>query len=166
MEGQRARVFLAGATFLSGILAGTIIDRTLVGGPAWRALGAQAWVQFSRHADLGTGLIVYPVEAIGATLLLMAALVSHYFDRRRQNAATLPLGFALALSLLGLLLTAKAAPIMRSVGTAQPLAALQRSFADFFFWGLYFRGIIDILTFAATIRAFFVMSEFGRSTAK
>jgi hypothetical protein len=166
MEGQRTRVFLAGATFLSGILAGTIIDRTLVGGPAWRTLGAEPWAQFSRHADLGTGLIAYPLEAIGATLLLIAALVSNYLDRRRQNAATLPLGFALSLSLLGLLLTAKAAPIMLSVRTAQPLAALQRSFSDFFFWGLYLRGIVDILTFAATIWAFLVISEFGRSSAQ
>lgn len=166
MEGQRTRVFLAGATFLSGILAGTVIDRTLVGGPAWHALGVQAWAQFSRRADLGTGLIAYPVEAIGTALLLLAALVSKYFDRPRQSAAILPLAFALALSLLGLLLTAKAAPIMLSVGTAQPITALQRSFDDFFFWGLYLRGIVDVLTFAATISAFFVISEFDRSTAK
>jgi len=165
MAGRRTRIFLAGAVFFSGILAGTVIDRTLVGGPAWHTLGAEAWAQFSRRADLGTGLIAYPVEAIGATLLLMAALVSNYFDRHRQSAAILPLTCATVLSLLGLVLTAKAAPVMLSVGADQPLSALQRSFDDFFFWGLYLRGIVDVMTFAATIWALFAIAEFRRSIA-
>ena len=67
------------------------VDRTLVGGPAWQALGAEAWTQFSRRADLGTGLIAYPVEAIGTTVLLIAALVSSRFDRGRRERVTLPL---------------------------------------------------------------------------
>lgn len=29
---------------MAGVLAGTVIDRTIVGGPAWHALGADAWV--------------------------------------------------------------------------------------------------------------------------
>jgi hypothetical protein len=81
MPGTRTRCLLAAATFMSGILAGTVVDRALVGGPAWHALGAGAWAQFSRRADLGTGLIAYPVEAVGATLLFIAALVSSRFDR-------------------------------------------------------------------------------------
>jgi hypothetical protein len=33
MQGVRTRFLLAAATFLSGILAGTVVDRALVGGP-------------------------------------------------------------------------------------------------------------------------------------
>jgi hypothetical protein len=42
-------------------------------GPAWRQLGVEAWAQYSRDADLGTGLIAYPIEAIGPTLLIVAS---------------------------------------------------------------------------------------------
>ena len=52
-----ARALLAGATFLGGILAGGAADRVIVGGPAWHALGAPAWAQYSRLADL----VAYPV---------------------------------------------------------------------------------------------------------
>jgi hypothetical protein len=110
---------------LSGVLAGTVVDRALVGGPAWHALGAEAWAQFSRQADLGTGLIACPVEAIGTTLLLIAAAVSRRFDGDDRAGAALPLVAAIVLSLLGLLLTMKAAPIMLSLAAVQQAGTLQ-----------------------------------------
>src|SRR3954466_8412833 len=100
MPDVRTRWLLAAATFTSGILAGSVVDWSLVGGPAWRALGAEAWVQFSRRADLGTGLIAYPAEAVGATLLLIAALVSSRFDRNGGGRMTGPLAAAAALSII------------------------------------------------------------------
>lgn len=138
---------------MCGILAGTVVDRALVGGPAWHALGAEAWVQFSRRADLGTGLIAYPIEAIGATLLLIAALLSSRFDRRERTRATPPLIVAIVLSMLGLIITTKAAPIMLSLRTAESPTALQRAFDDFFLWGIYLRGAVDLLAFVAAIWA-------------
>lgn len=125
----------------------------MVGGPAWHALGAEAWVQFSRRADLGTGLIVYPVEAVGATLLFVAALVSCHFNRSGDRRVTGPLVAAIALSVLGLLMTAKAAPIMLSLRAVQSPAALLRAFDDFFLWGIYLRGAVDVLAFAAALWA-------------
>src|SRR4051812_14190268 len=98
---MRTRFLLAAAIFASGILAGTVVDRALVGGPAWHDLGAEAWAQFSRRADLGTGLIVYSVEAIGAALLLVAAAVSSRFDRSGNGKVTPLLVIAAALSVLG-----------------------------------------------------------------
>jgi hypothetical protein len=103
----RTRLLLMAATLASGILAGGIIDRVIVGGPAWRQLGVEAWVQYSRLADLGSGLAAYPVEGIGAALLIVAAAVSAYFDRGVSRNVTLPLYGAVALSAAGLLLTAK-----------------------------------------------------------
>jgi hypothetical protein len=153
MPSTRTRLLLAGAIFIGGILAGTVVDRTLVGGPAWHALGAEAWAQFSRRADLGTGLIAYPVEAIGTTVLLIAAVVSSRFDRSGRERVTLPLLAAVALSLLGLAITVKAAPIMLSLEEIEPSAALQHAFDDFFLWGLYLRGAVDVLAFVAAIWA-------------
>jgi len=157
MPDARTRYLLAAATFTSGILAGTVVDRMLVGGPAWHALGAEAWGQFSRRADLGTGLVAYPAEAVGATLLLIAALVSSRFDRNGGERMTGPLVAAVALSTLGLLITAKAAPIMLSLRTAQSPAALLRAFDDFFLWGIYLRGAVDVLTFVAAVWALSAM---------
>ena len=153
MPDARTRYLLAAATFTSGILAGTVVDRMLVGGPAWHALGAEAWGQFSRRADLGTGLVAYPAEAVGTALLLIAALVSSRFDRNRGERMTGPLVAAVALSILGLLITAKAAPIMLSLRTVQSPAALLRAFDDFFLWGIYLRGAVDVLTFVAAVWA-------------
>jgi hypothetical protein len=163
MPNVRTRRLLAAATFASGILAGTVVDRALVGGPAWHALGAQAWAQFSRHADLGTGLIVYPVEAVGTTLLLIAALVSNRFDRNGGAGTSGLLVAAAALSIFGLLITAKAAPIMLSLRAVQPPAELLGSFGDFFLWGIYLRGIVDIFTFVATVWALSATWDSDRS---
>ena len=57
------------------------------------------------------------VEGIGATLLIIAAALSNYFDRNIRRGATIPLYCAAAFSVAGLILTAKAAPIMLSLRT-------------------------------------------------
>jgi hypothetical protein len=153
MTSARTRILLAAATLLAGILAGGAADRAIVGGPAWHELGANAWAQYSRLADLGTGLIAYPIEGIGSALLIMAAAFSNHFDRNPPRNVTLPLYIAVALSIGGLALTFKAAPIMLSLASSQTPAAVERAFDEFFFWGLYLRGLVDMLAFAALIWA-------------
>ncbi len=149
MSSTRTRLLLAAATLLSGILAGSIVDRVIIGGPAWHELGAEAWATYSRHADLGNGLVAYPIEAIGGALLIIAASVSNYFDRGANSPATIPLYCAVVLSLAGLALTVKAAPIMLGLAVPQSPAATQRAFDEFFLWGLYLRGATVVLTFVA-----------------
>jgi hypothetical protein len=161
MPHLRTRLLLMAATLVSGILAGGIVDRVIVGGPAWRQLGVEAWVQYSRLADLGSGLAAYPVEGIGAALLIVAAAASAYFDRGASRHVTLPLYAAVALSAAGLLLTGKAAPIMLSLATPQPASAGQRAFDEFFLWGLYLRGAVDMLAFVASVWA---LANLGRQT--
>ena len=141
------------ATVLSGVLAAGIIDRVIVGGPAWRELGAAAWAQYSRHADLGTGLVAYPLEGIGATLLILAAALSSYLDRNNGRQVALPLYLAAAFSIAGLLLTAKAAPMMLGLRSQQDGASIERAFNEFFVWGLYVRGAVDTLAFVALVWA-------------
>jgi hypothetical protein len=111
--------------------------------------GAEAWVQYCRHADLGTGLVAYPIEGIGTTLLLIATAISIYIDGTSRRAVTMPLYVAVALSVGGLLLTAKAAPIMLALASPQTAAAIQHAFDKFFFWGLYLRGSLDTLAFVS-----------------
>jgi hypothetical protein len=153
MPRARTRLLLLAATFLGGILAGTAVDRVIVGGPAWHELGAAAWLEYSRRADLGTGLVAYPIEGIGAALLAIAAAVSNYFDGNRRRGTVLPLYCAAAFSIIALLLTIKAAPIMLSLAAPQNAAAAQRAFDEFFVWGLYLRGAAETLAFAALVWA-------------
>jgi hypothetical protein len=158
MSCARTRILLAAATLAGGILAGSVVDRAVVGGPAWHTLGATAWAQYSRLADLGTGLVAYPAEAIGGALLTVAAAVSNYLDRRMWIRAALPLYLAVAFSLSGLLLTIKAAPIMLALATP-PAGALEATFDEFFFWGLHVRGAADVLAFASQVWALAVLRE-------
>lgn len=53
----------------------------------------------------------------------------------------------LGLSIAGLLLTAKAAPIMLSLATPQSASANRHAFDEFFLWGLFLRGFADTLAF-------------------
>lgn len=153
MISTRTRVLLAAATFVAGILAGGVVDRVIVGGPAWHALGAPAWAQYSRLADLGTGLVAYPLEGIGSALLIIAAVLSSHFDRAAPRVVMPPLYVALAFSVAGLLLTLKAAPIMLGLASSRSPAAVDRAFDEFFLWGLNLRGVADTLAFAALVWA-------------
>jgi hypothetical protein len=153
MISVRTRILIAVATVFSGILAGGVMDRVIVGGPAWYQLGAEAWAQYSRHADLGTGLIAYPLEGIGSTMLIIAAAVSNWSDRNTERAVTRALYCSAVFSVLGLLLTVKAAPIILGLATLQSGIAIQRAFDEFFLWGLYLRGFVDMLAFVALICA-------------
>jgi hypothetical protein len=134
---------------VSGILAGGVVDRVVVGGPAWHELGAEAWAAYSRLADLGNGLVAYPLEAIGGAFLIISAAVSNFFDRDARFVTTVSLYCAVVFSLLGLVITAKAAPIMLGLAAPQSSSATQHAFDEFFLWGAYVRGITIVLTFIA-----------------
>jgi hypothetical protein len=99
------------------------------------SLAPRLWAQYSQHADLGTGLIVYPVAGIGAAVLLLGTAVSNYFDGNAGRRVAFPIYLALMLSILGLLLTVKAAPIMLALGRDTPPSAVQ-SALDAFFLGV------------------------------
>jgi len=153
MPHTRTRLLLVATTLVSGILAGTIADRVIVGGPAWHELGVEAWVQYSRHADLGTGLAAYSIEGVGAALLMIASAVSNRLDRNGWRGAAIPLLVGVAFSAIGLVLTVKAAPIMLGLEKPLPADAQERAFNEFFFWGLYLRGAADAGSFLAAVWA-------------
>jgi hypothetical protein len=142
------------ATVLISAFAGELIDRALVATPAWNALGPSAWGDYSRHADLGNGLIIYPIYGIGLLSLAVATAVTYRLDRRAPWAAGLPIYLA-AVSAVGVMATTvKAAPIMlgvRNLGT--DTVALRHAFDQFTFWGVEVRGVFAVLAFLASVWA-------------
>lgn len=152
MISSRTRFLLVAATVLSGLLAGGNVDRSFVAMPAWEQVGAPAWAEFSRHADLGNGLVLYPLEAVGAFLLILATAASLHVDRAAKRSIALPLYGAVAFAAGGLLCTLKAAPIMLSVGHLSDPVALRQAFDGFHFWG-NIRGTTQVLAFLAIVCA-------------
>jgi hypothetical protein len=110
-------------------------------------------VQYSRHADLGSGLFFYPIVHIGALLLVVAAIVSYRRNGAVRRRTAVPLYLASAFSIAGLLLTIKAAPIMLALNAPQTPEASVHALYAFYFWGLYLRGASDVLAFLAELWA-------------
>ena len=141
---------LIGATVLSGLLAGIDLNRVAVEMHAWEQVGATEWAVYSQHADLANGLFLYPFEAIGAALLTMGAIGCFHVSRVDHHRTLRFLYAALALSIVGLLLTMKAAPIMLGIRDVSDPAALQRAFERFFFWG-NLRSVCQIAAFVSVV---------------
>ena len=150
MASPRTRILLILAILISGLLAGGNIDRAFVAMPAWQHVGALAWAEFSRHADLGNGLILYPLESIGGALLTLAAAISFHFDRSAPRAAAVPLYAAVLLLAGGLLVTVQAAPIMLGIRDVREPATLQHAFEGFWHWG-NLRAACQVLAFLAQL---------------
>jgi len=137
------------ACFLSGVLAGIDLDSVVVRFPAWRHLGSHAWATYSREADLGNGIVLYPLLAIGHTLLIIAVVFGV-----RQNGPFQALAAAYSatgLAIAGLLLTAGAAPVMlglKRIGN-DPVA-LDNALRAFARWST-FRAVAQVLAFIATL---------------
>lgn len=130
---QVAITLLIFAMFASGLLAGGNVNRAVVAMPAWDQVGAETWAAFSRHADLGNGLFLYPLEAIGGAVLTITAAIAIHFDRSAPRSGVIAIYLASLLAVSGLILTAKAAPI--SVGDLTEPSSLRRAFEGFWYCG-------------------------------
>ena len=155
-------ILLILATLLHGFLAGGNVERALVHMPAWRTLGPRAWAAFSRRADLGNGLWLYPLEAIAGAALAVGAAIAFQFDPLAARAAALPLYLGAALTLAGLLATTQAAPRMLSLRrlSDDDTAALQRAFDGFHLWGNV-RAVLQVLAFVANVWALAALARGG-----
>jgi hypothetical protein len=141
---------LFGAIAFGGVLAGITVDRLIVQRPAFRHLGATAWVTYGKHADLGPGLVLYPVVAIAHALL---TVLSAIFIVRSPDlsAAAVPAYAATLLVVIGMALTIKAAPVMLSLRRATSDATgNERAFRDFWLWSTL-RGVAQVIAFAANL---------------
>jgi hypothetical protein len=151
-----SRSFLAGALFFGGLLAGLDIDRAFIAMPAWERLGPSAWAEYSRHADLGGGLLLYPAAAILGLVFTLAALAGLRGEPGNRKARLL-LVLAALLSLGGLAFTLKAAPLMLGIRDLSDPEILRRHFEGFRFWG-NLRGACQVPAFLAQIGALAFMN--------
>jgi hypothetical protein len=152
-RGAITRALIVG-TVVIGAFGGAIVDRAVIATPAWRQLGSATWAAYSRHADLGNGLIVYPIYGIGLAVFAIAAAISYRLDRGAPRQAG-PAVYLAAVCAIGVIATTiKAAPIMLGVGERDTDAvALQNAFEQFTLWGIYIRGAFGILALLASIWA-------------
>jgi hypothetical protein len=151
MSSRTTRTLIVAATLFNGALAGGNINGLLVAMPAWRRVGPVAWATFSRKADLGNGLILYPLEAFGGAIFSIAAAFSLRRQRNVRGSAALPINLAALLTIGGLLVTSQAAPKMLSLRTLNDdTDALQRAFDGFAFWSGV-RGVMQVLAWVANL---------------
>ena len=146
------RALLAFALLFSGLLAGGNVDRALVAMPAWQVVGATGWADFSRHADLGHGLVLYPIEAFGGALFALAAAIGFQLERDAPSSVRILLYASVVLAASGLLLTLEAAPIMLGIRDVADPAMLAHAFEGFWFWG-NLRAVCQVLAFIAQLAA-------------
>jgi hypothetical protein len=136
------------------------INRTLVDMPAWQRVGAPAWAEFSRWADLGPyGLAMYPLEGIGGTVLsVVAAIIFSRSRRSRSRSGALPIYAAALLALGGMLATTQAAPTLLGTRHTNDPVALQQALNRFAFWGGV-RAVFQSLAFGANLWSLVAVSS-------
>jgi hypothetical protein len=163
LAASRTRGLLLGSVFVAALFHGMLasgINRTLVDMPAWQRVGAPAWAEFSRWADMGTaGLILYPLEGIGgAVLSIFAAIVFHRRRRSIPREASVPIYAAALLSLGGMLATTQAAPTLLGTRHHSDPVALQQALNGFAFWGGV-RAVFQSLAFCANLWSLVAVSR-------
>jgi len=107
-------ILILAAAVVTGLLAGVSLDKAIVQLPARHRMGIVGFAAFSRAADLGNGLIVYPILGISAALLTISAALSTFLQDT-SLAHALPLYISALLALLHSVTTARAAPNMLSL---------------------------------------------------
>jgi hypothetical protein len=146
------------AILASGLLAGISLDKSLVQLPARHRLGVVAFADFSRAADLGRGLIWYPVLGIGAPMLIIVALLLQAIQGFNGVAVT-PLVLAAVLGVAHVVTTSRAAPLLlqlrREASDADELEALYQQFTA---WHTV-RCLLQVATFVIVLWALLVIQR-------
>jgi hypothetical protein len=146
--------FAVAAVLWQGLFGSPLIVRGFIETPAWQHLGAVAWAHFSRYADLGTGLILYPIFGLISWVIALATAVSYRLDRTANRAAALPVYLAALFSIAAALTTVVAAPIMLGImNLPEAGTGIQEGFSRFTLWGVYVRGAAFTLSFLSSVWA-------------
>ena len=141
-----------------GLLAGASFDVAAVKLPTRHRIGSVAYANFARGNDLGNGLIVYPAAGVLAVVLVFGTTITMYFTDP-SPVVMVPLLLACAGTVAHSICTAKAAPVMLSLRTAQDEEGVLTAKLDrFAFWhGL--RATFQISTFVVLLWALVVASR-------
>jgi len=156
-EASLVRGLAIAAVAWQGFLGGGVV-RALVETAAWQHVGAAMWADFSRSADLGPGMVVYPIFGIVSWVVVLATAVVFTLDRRANRAASVPIYVAAAFSIVAAITTVIAAPTMISIrGMPDTAPAIGEAFARFTLWGVYVRGAAFALSFLGSLAALVVL---------
>lgn len=147
-------LLIAAAALTNGLLTGGNVDRLLVATPAWEEVGLNGWADFSRAADLKHGQIVYPLMALGSTVLAAVGAVLSFWKHRSLRGALFPVGLSAAFMIIALPFSLKAVPFMQSLRTIPDgdMATLSQAFAGAHFWGR-FQGFFHLAAFCSELWA-------------
>ena len=155
MTGISTIIVTAAATFAGGILAGASLDQSIKQLPARHRIGAAAFRDYVRAADLGRGVAWYAALGIGAAALALAASSMAIFGVRAPGVPA-PAIAAGVLAILHTFTTTRAAPIYLGLRSAPPAAvtpavgALEGVFTRFARWQAA-RATLQTAAFAALV---------------
>jgi hypothetical protein len=136
---------LAATTIGEGLRAGAGSFRLLIDLPARFEVGPVAFAEFSRATDLSSrGIAFYSAYGIGGFLLTTATFIVAWRSKATRGARA-ALAISSVCSLLVLVATTQAAPLMWTVGrTGNHPAALADLLDRFVFWTSLRVGLVDI----------------------
>jgi hypothetical protein len=161
--GARARTntfpLMLGVTALfEGLRAGAGTFRLLLDLPARHEVGPVAFAAFSRATDLSTrGIVFYSLYGFGGALLTGVTWFTAQRTKADRSIRVL-LACACISSVLVLLLTTQAAPLMWSLGSAPDDPALLARLLDrFTFWTALRIGLVD-LSFLAILSTLTILA--------
>jgi hypothetical protein len=136
------------ALVFDGILAGSGIDRGIVGFPGLRRLGVVTFARYGRVADLGNGRVLYPLLAIVGALAELTVLVLTWLGQAPRELYA-SVGTAFVASVVNLALTVRAAPAMLAIGRTPDDEDLLRPLRDRFVSYSYARLVFICVKFGA-----------------
>jgi hypothetical protein len=147
------RPLLLATVLFEGLRAGAGTFRMILDLPARMAIGPVAFAEFSRATDLSPiGVWFYVLYGVGGLVLTGATWFAAWRSRASGNVVWL-LGLSCLCSILIIVLTAFAAPLMWSVGASPADPLIVGPLLDGFATLTNFRiGLAD-LSFVATVLA-------------
>jgi hypothetical protein len=157
---SRLVLLLALAVGVNVSWAGAVTFRVLIDLPARSRIGPVAFAEFSRATDLSTGLAFYPIAGFSSAAVAVATwLVAR--RRRAPPPIQVPAGVAAVSTLLVLVVTLWAAPIMFQIGSSPNDAAVLASLADRFARLTQLRALLANLAAASLLAALTVCALQG-----
>jgi hypothetical protein len=147
-------LLMAAACVITGLLAGGSVDRYVVQVPAWRHLNTLSWAEYTRYAEFGNGLYLYPFEVLGSFILLFTTTSIVLISRQKFQHVAMPVFLATIFATIGLIFTFFSFPVMLSIrALGNNVTAVQNAFDRFHFWG-WLRAIAQLLSFFACVWVF------------
>jgi hypothetical protein len=162
---RRLPLTLGATTLFEGLRAGAGTFRLLLDLPARHDVGPVAFATFSRATDLSVrGIAFYSLFGFGGALLTGLAWLAAR-RAKAERVIRLLLGCAFISSLLVLVLTTQAAPLMWAVGRTRDSALVGDLLDRFTLWTTLRVGLVD-LSFLAVLATLVTLAAKNSSAAR